>query len=128
MSHLGAQLGLLMENYFTSSDPTMTYVLLLANLLTYLLSYLHDDIFWQLLQSLPLVDARRTHQESLARMERTCLDYRNQLERASESVAALGLDLPKCVNYHSLNLIALAVQPCREIQQGFGNLRCRECM
>ena len=61
-------------------------------------------------------------------MERTCLDYRNQLERASESVAALGLDLPKCVNYHSLNLIALAVQQCREIQQGFGNLRCRECM
>jgi hypothetical protein len=86
------------------------------------------DIFLQLLQSLPLVDARQTHQEALARMERTCLEYRNQLERASESVAALGLDLPECVNYHSLNLIALAVQQCRKIQGLFGNLRCRECM
>jgi len=86
------------------------------------------DIFLQLLQSLPLVDARQTHQETLARMEQTCLEYRNQLERASESVAVLGLDLPECVNYHSLNLIALAVQQCRKIQGLFGNLCCRECM
>ena len=28
------------------------------------------DIFWELLQSLPLVDARRTHQESLARKKK----------------------------------------------------------
>ena len=40
----------------------------------------------------------------------------------------LGLDLPECVSYHSLNLIALAVQQRRRIQGLFGQLSSPECM
>ena len=61
-------------------------------------------------------------------MERTCLSFRNELERASESVEKLGLDLLECVSYHSLNLIALAVQQRRRIQGLFGQLRSPGCM
>jgi len=86
------------------------------------------DVFWQLLHSLPLVDAKRMHQGALVCMERTCLSFRNELERASESVEKLGLDLPECVSYHSLNLIALAVQQRRRIQGLFGQLSSPECM
>ena len=86
------------------------------------------DIFWRMLHALPLVDAKQTHQDALVSMERTCLSFRNELGRASESVEKLGLDLPECVSYHSLNLIALALQQHKRIQGLFGELRSPECM
>ena len=87
-------------------------------------------MFWQLLQALPLVEARDTHREALASIEKTCLYTRKTLERASKSVTSLGMELPSCLNYASLNLIAVAAQQCKELQEGFGGLRChcRGCM
>lgn len=68
------------------------------------------------------------HCHWLVSMERTCLSFRIEWERASESVEKLGLDLPECVSYHSLNLIALALQQHKRIQGLFGELRSPECM
>lgn len=52
-----------------------------------------SDMFWQLLRSVPLVDARDMHREALLSMERACLSCRNELERALEAVEDMDVQL-----------------------------------
>ena len=84
------------------------------------------DLLWGVLKFMPLVDVKPKHIESLRAIEQSAMQHRNELMRASEAVAEFGVDVPTSVNYQSLNLMALATQQCREIQQAFDAVRIKE--
>eukprot|EP00435_Cladocopium_sp_Y103_P036203 s1794_g9.t1 len=83
------------------------------------------DLLWGVLKFIPLVDVKPKHIESLRDIE-SAMQYRNELMRASEAVAEFGVAVPTSVNYQSLNLMALATQQRREIQQAFDAVRNKE--
>eukprot|EP00435_Cladocopium_sp_Y103_P076065 s23_g75.t1 len=81
-----------------------------------------DDVLWEMIKSLPLVDGAAPAVRCLREMEKIAMGQRNDLLRASEAALELGVDLPECINYASLNVIATATQQRREIQEIFGGL------
>eukprot|EP00435_Cladocopium_sp_Y103_P011573 s1820_g3.t1 len=81
-----------------------------------------DDVLWEMIKSLPLVEGTAPAVRCLREIEKTAMGQRNELLRASEAALELGVDLPESVNYGSLNVIATATQQRREIQEIFGGL------
>eukprot|EP00435_Cladocopium_sp_Y103_P056933 s1305_g19.t1 len=81
-----------------------------------------DDVLWEMIKSLPLVDGTAPAVRCLREIEKTAMGQRNELLRASEAALDLGVDLPESGNYGSLNVIATATQQRREIQEIFGGL------
>ena len=85
-----------------------------------------SELFRLVLHSIPMVEAKEAHAETLLQLESTVQQLRKQLVVASEAVEGLAGEWDYSVEYNCLNLMSLAARQRAEMHKEFGMLRTTE--